>query len=145
MEIPAKAVVDLDYAFRGAVSSNLLQGDDEDIVVCRNLFSDMAQNHDFHLADDGFPKKGGEINSAGAFVLLANQPGAEEHIENLHQKLKMHHIWLWKKGAIEEYLGIEGKKEKAWAAYKVRLHQDGCEATLNDFEGTKALIEWMKA
>ena len=144
MEIPAKAVVDLDYAFRGAVSSNLLPNDDEDIVVCRGLFADMAQNHDFHLAEDGFPRKGGEINSPAAFVLLANQPGAKDHIENLHQKLKKHNIWLWKNGAIEEYLGIEGKKEKVWAAYKVRLHQDGCEATLNDFEGTKALIDWIK-
>jgi len=49
-----------------------------------------------------------------------------------------------KKGAIEEYLGIEGKNEKSWAAYKVLLHQNGCEATLNDFDGTKALIDWIK-
>ena len=144
MEIPAKAIVDLDYAFRGAVSSNLLPNDDEDIVACRDLFAAMTQNHDFHLADDGFPQRGGEISPSAAFVLLANQLEAEEHIENLHEKLNNHNIWLWKKGAIEEYLGIEGKKEKVWAAYKVRLHQDGCEATLNDFDGTKALIDWIK-
>ncbi len=144
MEIPAKAVVDLDYAFRGAVSSNLLENDDEDIVTCKTIFATMAQNHDFHLAEDGFPRKGGEISPAVAFVMLAAEPAALVHIENLHTKLLTHNIWLWKKGAIEEHLGIERKNERSWAAYNVQLHENGCEATLNDFEGTRALIDWMK-
>ncbi|MEA2083081.1 MAG: AAA family ATPase [Thermodesulfobacteriota bacterium] len=144
MEIPAKAVVDLDYAFRGAVSSSLLDEDDEDIHACRALFTNLAQNHNFNLAEDGFPRKGGEKTPAEAFVILASEPAAEEHIANLHAKLLNHNIWLWKKGAIEEYLGIGGKNERAWAAFKVQLHQNGCEATLNDFEGTRELIEWIK-
>lgn len=144
MEIPAKAIVDIDYAFRGAVRSNLLQEDDEDIVACRDLFANLVQNHDFHLAEDGFPRKGGEISPSAAFVLIAAEPAAEAHIENLYEKLLNHNIWLWKKGAIEEYLGIEGKNEKSWAAYRVLLNQNGCEATLNDFDGTKALIDWIK-
>ena len=144
MEIPAKAIVDLDYAFKGAVSSNLLQVDDEDIVACRNIFANLAQHHNFHLAEDGFPRKGGEITPSAAFVLLSAQPQAQAHIESLHDKLLNHNIWLWKKGAIEEYLGIEGKNERAWAAYKVLLHQNGCEETLTDFEGTQALINWIK-
>nr|WP_319491647.1 AAA family ATPase [uncultured Desulfobacter sp.] len=144
MEIPAKAVVDLDYAFRGAVSSNLLPDDDEDVAACRTLFATLAGGHDFHLAEDGFPRKGGEITPAAAFVLLAAEPAAEAHIENLHTKLLEQNIWLWKRGAIEEYLGIEGKNERSWAAYNVQLQANGCEATLNDYDGTKELIDWIK-
>jgi len=92
MEIPAKAVVDLDYAFRGAVSSNLLQEDDEDIVACRDLFANLAENHHFHLAEDGFPRKGGEISPSAAFVLIAAEPAAEAHIGNLHDKLLNYNI-----------------------------------------------------
>jgi hypothetical protein len=144
MEIPAKAVVDLDYAFRGAVRSNLLQDNDEDIEACRGLFADLAQNNDFHLAEDGFPRKGGGLTPEAAFAILATVPDATVHIENLHTKLLNHNIWLWKKGAIEEYLGIEGKNERSWAAYNVQLHQIGCEATLNDFEGIKEFIDWIR-
>ena len=144
MEIPAKAIVDLDFAFRAAVSSDLLPADDPDIVACRNIFTALEADHDFQLAEDGFPRKGGSIHPAAAFALFAAQPEAEHHIENLHQKMLANRIWLWKKGAIEEYLGIKGKNERAWASYKVRLHRDGCEATLSDYSGTAEMLDWIK-
>jgi predicted ATP-dependent endonuclease of OLD family len=144
MEIPAKAIVDLDFAFRAAVSSGLLPADDPDIVSCRAIIAALADEHDFHLAEDGFPRKGGATNPAAAFAILANQPEAVPHIESLHQKMMASNIWLWKKGAIEEYLGIEGKNERAWASYKVRLHQDGCHATLSDYDGTVEMLNWIQ-
>ena len=144
MEIPAKAVVDLDYAFRGAVRSKILQDNDDDIEACRELFADLAENIDFHLAEDGFPKKGGALMPAEAFAMFAKMPEAKVHIENLHRKLLDYNIWLWKKGAIEEYLGIEGKNEKSWAAYNVQLRQNGCEATLSDFAGIKEFVNWIR-
>lgn len=144
MEIPAKAIVDLDFAFRAAVSGGLLPVEDPDIAACRAIAATLANDHDFHLAEDGFPRKGGTIHPAAAFVILANQPEAEQYIENLHQKMIGNNIWLWKKGAIEEYLGIEGKNERAWASYKVRLHRDGCRATLSEYDGTVEMLNWIQ-
>jgi putative ATP-dependent endonuclease of the OLD family len=143
MEIPAKAVVDLDFAFKNAVKSSLLSEDDPDICECTNWMENLAKSQGFPLSDDGFPKKGGAISPSDAFALLSKQPEVKQHIENLHQKLKENNIWLWKNGAIEDYLGIEGKNEKAWAKYKVELYEKGFEETLLDSEGMKSFIDWI--
>ncbi len=145
MGIPAKAIVDLDFVFKNAVGGHLLPDNDLDVIACRDIFKALSRDHDFHLSDDGFPQKGGSLHPAAAFALFAKQPESSQHIESLHQKMLAHNIWLWEKGAIEEYLGIEGKNEKAWAHYKIRLRQDGCQATLSDFNGMVEMLDWLQS
>lgn len=143
MAIPAKAIVDLDFVFKNAVNGGLLPANDPDIVACRDIFNALSHDHDFHLSGDGYPQKGGSIYPAQAFALFASQSEALPYIQNLHRKMIPHNIWLWKKGAVEEYLGIEGKNEKSWAIYKISLHQNGCQATLSDFDGMAEMLNWL--
>ncbi len=145
MGIPAKAVVDLDFAFKDAVRGNLLEQDDPDINACRDIFPRLAQENDIYLAEDGFPRKGGSIKPAHAYAILAREEEAIPYIENLHNKLLTSNIWLWRKGAIEQYLGIEGKNEKIWATYKKQLHENGFEETLVDYRGVIELFQWLNA
>ena len=54
--IPAKALVDLDYAFRTAISADLLSEDDADIAGCKAICSEVSNRCGFALAEDGFPR-----------------------------------------------------------------------------------------
>ena len=143
MNIPAQALVDLDFAFRDAVRANIVNEDDEDLIACRNLFVPLAEEHGFQLAEDGFPQKGGTMSAAEAFALFAEIDDAKPHIESLHEKLLGIKIWLWKRGTIEQYLGLESKGESAWARFSVLLNQNGCQATIEDHNGIVEFLNWI--
>ena len=69
--IPAKALVDLDYAFRTATQAGLLNEDDEDIDGCCRICSEVSAQCGFVLAEDGFPKRSESMSASDAFALLA--------------------------------------------------------------------------
>ncbi|WP_289054035.1 ATP-dependent nuclease [Carboxylicivirga marina] len=49
MDLPCKALVDLDYAFTQAVEDGYLQDNDPDIVACRNEMAQLAPAHGINL------------------------------------------------------------------------------------------------
>ena len=121
MDLPCKAIVDLDYAFRGAVTSGLIEATNASLVTCKAKFT---ENNDITLSAEGLPQKGDSLNAPQAFKWLGEQADMDEHIEALHQLLKSENIWLWKKGAIEEHLGLTAKNEQTWARFKQRIDDD---------------------
>lgn len=139
MDLPCKAIVDLDFAFKEAPKNGLLEDDDNDLVNCKNKFS---QNPDIELSEDGLPKKSGKLNAAQAYKWLSEQEDIKENIENLHNKLKENNIWLWTKGAIEEHLGLQGKNETEWAKFKKRLDEEIFEDIIND-DKVKEMLNWL--
>ncbi len=143
--IPARALVDLDYAFRGAEQAGLLAENDEDVVECRRICSDVSGQCKFVLAQDGFPERNEVMSASDAFALLATLKQARQPISRLHDKLKEKNIWLWKKGAIEDHLGIDAKGESAWAKCVQDIQQQGCEKTIKDYPGLVALLDWIEA
>ena len=42
MDMPARAIVDLDYAFNGVVTDGLSTPEDPDILFCKRIFREMA-------------------------------------------------------------------------------------------------------
>ena len=62
--IPAKALVDLDYAFRVAVKVGQLDDGNEDISSCRMICSRVASEYGFTLASDGVPQGNENILSS---------------------------------------------------------------------------------
>lgn len=143
MDLPTKAIVDLDFAFVNAIKDGLLEADNEDIVKCKEILAELVSSHGIKL-NNGLPtKKGSSMTAAEAFALMSIQTEAEIPIQNLHNELKEKNIWLWKKGAIEEHLGLTGKNEAIWAQFIQNIQDDGAEATISDFDGIKKLIEWI--
>ncbi|MGU5816601.1 ATP-dependent nuclease [Aeromonas hydrophila] len=145
MDLPAKAICDLDYAFNGAIRDGYIQGNDPDITALKGILQTLSNAGSIILnPNTGLPKNSGVISAAGAFELLANETNAISHIESIHNRMKIQGIWLWKKGAIEAHIGTTSKDESAWAQFKSDVTQNGLLSTCPDYQGILDLIEWIR-
>jgi putative ATP-dependent endonuclease of OLD family len=144
MDLPSKAICDLDYCFVGAVRDNFLQATDQDLLDLKAMLPSLVQSHGVTLNGNGLPQKNSTINAAGAFEVLASQVAAIPLIESLHQKMKAQNIWIWKNGAIEAHIGITSKNEIAWAKFKNDVITNGLSQTCSDHQGLLDLVEWLR-
>ncbi len=146
MDLPARAVADLDYAFRGAVRTGMLRENDEDLIALKSILQKMANEGRCRLnGDNGLPtSKNSPLTAAEAFQRLAQEPKAGDHIDSLHLKLLSHDIWLWKLGAIEAHLGLTAKSESEWARFAAELEASGLDACCPEAESLRSLVEWLR-
>lgn len=143
MDIPTKAIVDLDYAFGQAIKCGLIEKNNADVKVCLDIFATMEISGDVIL-ENGLPTKSGKLNKVQAYQKMLTDTNAQKSIEKLHNVLKEKGIWLWKKGDIEIHLGITGKKHKFWSGFVERVKHEGCEKAIPDFEEVQRLVQWIK-
>ena len=143
MDIPVRAIVDLDYAFTTATRDGFLQANDPDITQCRTLFRELACHNHLRLVN-GLPvNKHSNINASTAYAMMASMPEAERPIRNIHEKLCKQGIWVWTRGAIEEHLGLNGKNEMVWRNFIERSKSKNFLQTLPDYDGIEALCQWI--
>ena len=143
MDIPVRAIVDLDYAFTTATRDGFLSANDPDITECRNLFRELACHNHLRLVN-GLPvNKHSNISASTAYAMMASMPEAERPIRNIHEKLCEQGIWVWTRGAIEEHLGLNGKNEMVWRNFIERSRSKNFLQTLPDYDGITALCQWI--
>jgi len=145
LDIPAKALVDLDFAFNGAIQSGVLNENDEDILVCKTCLRKIAGGEGIELSENGLPKKGGRLTPSKSFSKLAEQAEIQKNLRNLHIKLLQHNIWIWTKGAIEDHFGNGSKKEPHLAQFSKQIESERLQDVLADFDEVKAFCEWASA
>ena len=146
MDIPCKAIVDLDFVFKGAINQQYISNTHPDIVAIKDIFSILAPIHNFILDQAGFPKKGGRLTASQAYEVLAQQSSAQAHIQNLHEIFKKQGIWVWTKGAIEPHLNIPSNKkdEATWSHFNTQIDQIGTTYLESlDYENLKKLAAWV--
>lgn len=144
MDIPSKAIVDLDYAFRGAQNDGFVMQGNVDIVALKQILGRLAAANRISLDNSGLPKRG-IVKASEAFVIMAQEPDATLYIDNLHNLLLGQGIWLWKRGAIEEHLGLQSKDERAWAQFQTELNQVGIQKLCPDPQSVRDLVFWVAA
>lgn len=137
MDLPAKAIVDLDYVFKGAIHSNFIDAEDEDLQELRALLRS--------LHDDNIIEMRGDLPNARHCAVMAGDPRSHDAISSLQLKLQAHNIWLWSKGAIEAHLGLRGKNENEWARFKseVETRAGGLANVCEDYDSVHECIEWL--
>lgn len=140
--VSVRAVADLDYALRSAPHNGLITEKHPALDSLRIISQGLSAAHKFFVAEDGFPKKGGDMSAADAIQLIAAEPDAEAPILELHNALLPKGIWLWRRGALEAHLGINGKSEGDRTAYLERLRTEPPSEVIADFEGVKAFFAW---
>jgi len=145
MDMPVRAIVDLDYAFTTATHDGFLDYNDPDIRYCQNLFRELAFQHHLRLVN-GLPvSKHSNTTAAQAYAMMAEMPEAEMPIRSIHAKLRSQGIWVWTKGAIEEHLGLEAKSEAAWSKFIERSKSQNFVKTLPDYASIEELCRWIIA
>jgi predicted ATPase len=144
MDLPSKAICDLDYCFTGAIRDGFLLNNDPDLIALKALLPNLVINHGVTLNGNGLPTKNSTVTAARAFEILANEQAAIPLISSLHTKMKTQNIWVWKKGAIEAHLGTTSKNESAWALFKQNVGTNGLANTCNDHQSIIDIVEWLR-
>ena len=144
MTVDSKAVADLDFAFKAAPKTGVLNADDPDIVAAKDVFQRIAGPMEIHLGNDGFPTQQGQLNASQAFAAFANEADGAPIANRLHEKLLKSNIWLWKKGAIEHHLGLTGKTESDWASFRARLRDENAEAVISEINSVRQFLDWLE-
>lgn len=143
MDMPVRAIVDLDYAFTTATRDGFLEANDPDIRYCRDLFRELAFHNHLRLVN-GLPvSKHSNINASTAYAMMASMEEAERPIRSIHAKLRSQGIWVWTRGAIEEHLGLESKNETTWSKFIDRSKSPNFIKSLPDYEGIQELCNWI--
>ena len=146
MQIPTKAICDLDYAFKGAVEQKFIDKNDAIFINCLNIIQNKASFYNISL-ENGKPVK--DKNKATSrslseiYEILAADTDIQPHIEKLHQHLKTRNIWLWRKGAIEVPLGLKNKDETEHARFRHEVNQKGLCMVCEDYNEVTQLMEWI--
>lgn len=144
MDLPCKAIVDLDYAFKQAIEDGFLQANDTDILACKTEMANLANTNGINLIDGWPTKRNSSMTAEEAFALLAQSPSIQVNIQNLKAKLISNGIWIWTKGAIEKHLNIQGKNEQVWANLKNNIETNGIVLALpNDHQEISDCINWL--
>ena len=143
MDMPVRAIVDLDYAFTTAVHDGFLDENDPDIKACKRLFVELARSGHMRLVHEIPVNKRSRMRASAAFALMASLPEAELPLRSIHEKLKQYGIWVWRYGAIEEHLGLEGKNERAWSCFIDNIKNKEPEKIIPHYDDLKALCDWI--
>ena len=146
MHIPSKAICDLDYAFKGAIEQKFLNQSDDIYINCLAAIKEKASFYDISLEQGKPIRDKGKATSRllpEIYEILAADTDIQPHIEKLHQHLKAHNIWLWRKGAIEVPLGLKNKDEAERARFRHEVNQKGLCMVCEDYDEVTQLMEWI--
>lgn len=141
MNIPAKAIADLDFAFTVAKKKNLIEKQHPSLESCLDIIQKIQPVHGFSL-DGRNPTKGNGFKAADIYELVAKEHEAQEHITNLREHFKDNSIWLWSLGAIEPHLCLNAKETGEWYKFKQNLIEQAIEDVVEDVEHINEFVDW---
>jgi putative ATP-dependent endonuclease of OLD family len=144
MDLPTKAVVDLDFALKLGIVEGYLHANDVDVQACKDHLLTINVANNISIGADGWPQKNQNLSAAESFAILAQEAQILPNIDAVFNKMKAHRIWVWKKGTIEKHLNLNGKKEAVWAKFIDDLENSNLPTLLpNDFVEIQNCINWL--
>jgi hypothetical protein len=143
MALPAKAVVDLDFVFKQAPLQGLISRRDSSFKVCLEIFQRIHRHYGITL-QDGLPINNHHISAERAYEILGVQADALEAITALHERLAQKDIWVWRKGAIERHLGIEGKNDELRLGFLRSIHTQHRLPSNADVPEVRRFVNWLQ-
>lgn len=144
MGVSAFGLVDLDYPFTQGVRSKLIEEDDSDRITVKDWFHGKKEEFGFELGPEGFPTKKSQDGSEGSFRRMADDPANDDAIQKLHQRMREQRIWFWRRGSIEQVMGIDVKNDSSsLSRICLDLEEHGSDA-LNEPEECAAFFQWLR-
>ncbi|MGV8946118.1 MAG: ATP-dependent nuclease [Lutibacter sp.] len=142
MDIPTKAVVDLDFALKHGEKDGFLTAGDSDVAAIQTHLATIAPTHSITL-NNGWPTNS-SMSAADAFRLLASEAAIQTNLVSLKAKMETAGIYVWTKGTIEDHLGGITKNETGWANFNARLETEDLNVILpNDYTEIISLVTWL--
>lgn len=142
MDIPTKAIVDLDFALKHGERDGFLTAGDTDVAAIQAHLASIAPTHSITL-NAGWPTNS-SMSAADAFRLLAREAAIQANLVSLKAKMQTAGIYVWTKGTIEDHLGGIPKNETGWANFNARLDTEDLNVILpNDHQEITDLVTWL--
>ena len=142
MDIPTKAIVDLDFALKHGERDGFLTAGDSDVAAIQTHLASIAPTHSITL-NAGWPTNS-SMSAADAFRLLARESAIQANLASLKYKMQAAGIYVWTKGTIEDHLGGIPKNETGWANFNARLDTEDLNVILpNDHQEITELVTWL--
>ena len=142
MDIPTKAIVDLDFALKHGERDGFLMAGDADVAAIQAHLASIAPTHSITL-NAGWPTNS-SMSAADAFRLLAREAAIQANLAALKAKMQTAGIYVWTKGTIEDHLGGIPKNETGWANFNARLDTEDLNVILpNDHQEITNLVTWL--
>ena len=142
MDIPTKAIVDLDFALKHGERDGFLTAGDTDVAAIQAHLASIAPTHSITL-NAGWPTNS-SMSAADAFRLLAREAAIQANFASLKAKMQAVNIYVWTKGTIEDHLGGIPKNETGWANFNARLDTEDLNVILpNDHQEITDLVTWL--
>lgn len=142
MDIPTKAIVDLDFALKQGVRDGFLTAGDSDVTAIQAHLALIAPTHSITL-NAGWPTNS-SMSAADAFRLLAREAAIQANLSSLKAKMQSAGIYVWTKGTIEDHLGGIPKNETGWASFNARLESEALNVILpNDHVEITDFVNWI--
>lgn len=142
MDIPTKAIVDLDFALKHGERDGFLMAGDADVAAIQTHLASIAPTHSITL-NAGWPTNS-SMSAVDAFRLLAREAAIQANLAALKAKMQTAGIYVWTKGTIEDHLGGIPKNETGWANFNARLDTEDLNVILpNDHQEITDLVTWL--
>jgi putative ATP-dependent endonuclease of the OLD family len=142
MDIPTKAIVDLDFALKHGERDGFLTAGDTDVAAIQAHLASIAPTNSITL-NAGWPTNS-SMSAADAFRLLACEAAIQANLASLKAKMQAANIYVWTKGTIEDHLGGIPKNETGWANFNARLDAEDLNVILpNDHQEITDLVTWL--
>jgi putative ATP-dependent endonuclease of the OLD family len=142
MDIPTKAIVDLDFALKNGERDGFLTAGDIDVAAIQAHLTTIAPTNAITL-NAGWPTNS-SMSAADAFRLLAREAAIQTNLVSLKAKMKAVGIYVWTKGTIEDHLGGIPKNESGWANFNARLDTEDLNVIIpNDHTEITDLVTWI--
>ncbi len=142
MDIPTKAIVDLDFVLKQGERDGFLSTGDADVAAIRAHLASIAPTHSITL-NASWPTNS-SMSAADAFRLLAREAAIQANLAALKAKMQAVGIYVWTKGTIEDHLGGIPKNETGWANFNARLENEDLNVILpNDHTEITDLVTWL--
>lgn len=147
MGVKGCAVADLDFAFKGArnVPPALLSQNDQDMKDAVRIMRRLSDAHGFPLGGDGLPTKGNGWFTADAWSLFAQDAEGQTTAQKTHAALKMHGVWTWTQGCMENITGATSKGEDAIVEQEEKLRTMSSAEIEQKMPAFKACFEWIRS
>lgn len=147
MEIPACAVVDLDFGYTHARSGGMLSKDGEDLTTVKSILQRLQADHGIALHDNGLPKNDKQTGrlATDSWALLAADEAGQAVAQQTHQALKALGVWAWPQGCIEQVTGADDKGEDAIIEQEQRLQAMSAAEIEQQMPAFKACFDWIRS
>ena len=142
MDIPTKAIVDLDFALKNGERDGFLTAGDVDVAAIQAHLATIASTHAITL-NAGWPTNS-SMSAADVFRLLAREAAIQTNLVSLKAKMQAVGIYVWTKGTIEDHLGGIPKNESGWANFNARLDTEDLNVIIpSDHTEITNLVTWL--